>query len=231
MTAAASPQPPNREGARALYRRRASRYDLLMARTGRWRAAAVDALELTPGSTVVDVACGTGLNFARVRECIGPEGRLIGVDISGEMLTMAEARTRAGGWGNVELIEADIEDLQLTTPADAALYSFTHDVLQWEGAVAAVVSQLQPAGRIASVGASLAGPWNPINLAVRLAVRPFVTNPQGLKIPWRTLSRFASLRIQSFALGGVYLASGSLRAGAEHLAAQLAGQREGRARC
>jgi demethylmenaquinone methyltransferase/2-methoxy-6-polyprenyl-1,4-benzoquinol methylase len=41
---------------------------------------------LTAGETVIDVACGTGLTFALIEDLIGPDGRVIGMDLSPEML-------------------------------------------------------------------------------------------------------------------------------------------------
>jgi ubiquinone/menaquinone biosynthesis C-methylase UbiE len=41
------------------------------------REEAVRALDLERGDTVVDVGCGTGLNFPFLQEAIGPEGRIV----------------------------------------------------------------------------------------------------------------------------------------------------------
>jgi hypothetical protein len=76
------------------YRHRAPRYDKSMRRTAGWRLRGVEALELRAGQTVVDVACGTGANFAAILERIGPQGELIGVDLSAEMLSVAEIRAK-----------------------------------------------------------------------------------------------------------------------------------------
>ena len=85
---------------KAKYRRQAKRYDfavqlyrLLGLRIKAYRLRAVELLRLKRGDCVVDLGCGTGLNFDFLTERIGPEGRLIGVDISPEML--AGARERA----------------------------------------------------------------------------------------------------------------------------------------
>jgi len=47
-----------------------------------YRVKAVQALELQNGDAVVDIGCGTGLNFSLLEEAIGPEGTLIGVDLA-----------------------------------------------------------------------------------------------------------------------------------------------------
>ena len=44
-----------------------------------WRAEAVHRLALQPGAAVVDIGCGTGLNFPLLQEAIGPAGKIIGV--------------------------------------------------------------------------------------------------------------------------------------------------------
>src|SRR5438270_9991428 len=44
------------------------------------RRQAVQTLGLRAGASVIDVACGTGLNFPLIEEVIGPGGRIVGVD-------------------------------------------------------------------------------------------------------------------------------------------------------
>jgi ubiquinone/menaquinone biosynthesis C-methylase UbiE len=41
---------------------------------------------------VVDIACGTGLNFPLIEEVIGPDGRIVGVDLTDAMLAQAQDR-------------------------------------------------------------------------------------------------------------------------------------------
>jgi demethylmenaquinone methyltransferase/2-methoxy-6-polyprenyl-1,4-benzoquinol methylase len=100
-----------------IYDKRAGIYDLAVwfyylagMRIGRWRRMAVDALALRPGDTVVEVGCGTGLNFSLLERAVGSEGKIIGIDISKAMLDRARARVRAAGWRNVELVCAAASD-------------------------------------------------------------------------------------------------------------------------
>ena len=69
------------------YRKKAKHYDITSRlypvpgypqRPQRLRA--VHALGLGAGDSVIDVACGTGLNFPLIEEVIGPAGRIVGVD-------------------------------------------------------------------------------------------------------------------------------------------------------
>lgn len=86
-------------------------YDLGATGSGRVRREAVTELRLKAGDAVLDIACGTGLNFPLIQAGIGPEGLLIGLDFSAGMLAKARPRVRRQGWDNVHLIEADARTL------------------------------------------------------------------------------------------------------------------------
>lgn len=47
-----------------------------------YRQMAVDALRLENGDTVVEIGCGTGRNFSKLERAVGPNGMIVGVDIS-----------------------------------------------------------------------------------------------------------------------------------------------------
>jgi len=64
-------------------------------------------LGLHRGDVVLDLGCGTGLNFPLLVEAVGPDGRVIGLDRSADMLTVASRRVDRYGWKNVELVNAD----------------------------------------------------------------------------------------------------------------------------
>jgi ubiquinone/menaquinone biosynthesis C-methylase UbiE len=196
------------------YRRAAPGYDRHMRRFARWQRMAVERLQLRPGDTVIDVACGTGLNFTVLEEEIGEDGQVIGIDLSPEMIVQARQRVSGEDWQNVTLIEASVEDAAIDATADAALFSFTHDVLQSPAAVARVVASLRAGARVASVGAKLAGRWSVVvNAAVRRSARPYMTTFRGLDRPWRELERYADeMQHQSLAFGGAYVASNRVTA-------------------
>ena len=207
---------PNRDEALERYRRLAAGYDRRIERRSLWlREAAVSRLALRPDAIVVDVGCGTGLTFASIERRIGPGGRLIGVELSGEMLSWAKGRVANEGWENVTLIEAAAEEARLPVAADAAIFVLTHDITQTPAALANVVSQLRPGARVAIAGPKFAPKWAlPVNLAVRLLARPYVTTFAGMDRPWQHLERLVpDLDVESLALGGAYVACGEVPAG------------------
>ncbi len=57
-------------------------YDIGATGSGRPRRKAIERLRLKTGDIVLDIACGTGLNFSHVEAGIGSEGLLIGLDRS-----------------------------------------------------------------------------------------------------------------------------------------------------
>ena len=108
------------------YGRWARLYDLVATAPGvdSWRERTVDALDLEPGDTVVEMGCGTGANFPHLREAVGPEGRVVGVDLTRGMLRRASERVDREGWDNVELVQADATRPPVAGPVDAVLATF-----------------------------------------------------------------------------------------------------------
>ena len=68
------------------------------------------------GETVLDVGSGAGVDAIIAAKAVGPEGRVIGVDMTSEMLHVARRNSDRMGLGNVEFREGLIEHL----PVDAA---------------------------------------------------------------------------------------------------------------
>lgn len=61
--------------------------------------AAVRAVGYPVGSTVADIGCGTGRALPYLREAVGPSGRVLGVDVTAEMLAEVRAAGRDAGVG------------------------------------------------------------------------------------------------------------------------------------
>jgi demethylmenaquinone methyltransferase/2-methoxy-6-polyprenyl-1,4-benzoquinol methylase len=68
---------------------------------------AVDAMDIQPWQSVLDLGSGTGRNDCLIARKVGPQGRILGLDISKEMLNSARKRCRA--YPNVEFREQRIE--------------------------------------------------------------------------------------------------------------------------
>ena len=77
----------------------------------------VHLAQLQAGYRVLDVASGSGLATFMAAEVVGPGGRVIGVDLSEAMVTLARKRATEEGVNNVEFIHMDAEELEF--PSDS----------------------------------------------------------------------------------------------------------------
>jgi len=67
--------------------------------------------DLKVGETVLDLGCGAGIDLLLAALKVGPEGRVIGVDMTDEMLERARRNIAAAGYDNVEVRKGYIEEL------------------------------------------------------------------------------------------------------------------------
>lgn len=74
--------------------------------------------ELQPGETVLDLGSGAGIDCFLAARAVGPEGRVIGVDMTPAMLEKARANARKSAVANVEFRLGEIEHLPV---ADASV--------------------------------------------------------------------------------------------------------------
>jgi len=193
------------------YTRYASWYDTLSAEPlyGVGRERAIAALQLRDGSRVLDIGCGTGLNFPRLLATVGPSGQVVGVDRSREMLEVARHKTRNLPPGRVTLIEADAEQLDPLAVGlddagaafDAVLFTYSlstmaHPELAWQRALAVV----RPGGHAAIVGMEPPHGWaRLLTPAARLAC--WLGGADISARPWTLLERTAH-DVQSWSLRG-----------------------------
>jgi ubiquinone/menaquinone biosynthesis C-methylase UbiE len=115
------------------------------------------ALDIRPGDRLIEVACGTGLNFAHLRDVVGDAGRVVGVDVAPAMLEIARREIARHGWRNVEALEADAARLPFQDGSfDKALCAFALNIIpDYERAIAEVRRVLAPRGRFVALELSL----------------------------------------------------------------------------
>lgn len=196
----------------AKYRLHAQGYDASARRTMPLRRRVIGLLRLAAGETVVDVACGTGLSIPILAEAVGPSGRVVGVEVSPEMLDLARERCAGQGLRQVELLESTMEQANLGSPFDAALFNYTHDVLQSHAALERIFAHARPGARVAVAGIKHPPGWLfPLRLYRYWKARPYVTTFANLDAPWSGLARYVpDLRVAPVMLGTNYLAFGTV---------------------
>jgi len=75
---------------------------------------------LEPKMTVADLGCGTGAYSLAVAQMVGPEGRVLAVDVQKDLLTRVKNDADKAGLSNVEILWGDIEELNGTGIRDHA---------------------------------------------------------------------------------------------------------------
>jgi len=159
---------------------------------------------------VLDVGCGTGLNFPLLLEAVGESGQVVGVDHSPEMLEVARRKTVRRRPGNVVLVEADAEQLGRLVvsgsdgpapPFDAVLFTYSLSLMgDWEMAWRRASSLVRPGGRAAIVDMEPPHGWaRLLGPAAHLAC--LVGGADINAHPWTLLDRTAT-DVQSWSLRG-----------------------------
>ena len=213
------------------YGSRADLYDRIATApgVGRWRRAAA-ARVAEPGATVVEMGCGTGANLPHLRERVGPEGRVVGVDITGPLLERARAHTAA--FDNVGVVRGDARRPPIGA-ADAVLATFVCGMFEDPAAVVDrwcdlvgsggrialmnATETTEPVGRplnppfraFTALSAPTMGPIDAVGAVVGATELPLTRRVSAARdaLVARTVDR----RYETFALGFVGLLSGRVR--------------------
>ena len=203
---------PNAQKAIKQYRKCAAGYDASSQRTMRLRQRTIAKLNLQPGDRVLDVACGTGLSFPLLREAVGDQGEVIGVDVSPDMMRLARQRTSDAHWKNVTLVESPIESADIPGPLDAILFNFTHDVMRSPASLEQIFAVAKPGARVAIAGMKYLPWWLSFgNFIVRAKARPYMTTFEGLEMPWNhVLPRMSDFQQHSVLFGIGYIGWGTV---------------------
>lgn len=208
------------------YRALAASYDHATRRINGVRRAAIAALALQPGETVLDAGCGTGYCFAQEMAAIGHDGCLLAFDHSADLLAVARSRVADAGWCNVVMLNAradavdfrvEIARRRVAAPS-ALLFSYVHDVMQSEAALDNLLSQATPGARVSITGTRL---WPhswwplcvPVNRYLYRTHERYITNrEENFDRPWAKLAtRLDDVCLRVHWPGWRYVVTGRLR--------------------
>jgi ubiquinone/menaquinone biosynthesis C-methylase UbiE len=171
-------------------REREERCSLLLANLG-----------LRRGMTVCDMGCGNGYYSLPLAKLVGPQGRVLAVDIQPEMLAMLERREADAKLNNIETILGTAHDPRLPEGAVdlILLVDVYHEFSYPEPMLAAMRRALKPDGLIALVEYRAEDPDVPIRplhkMSKRQILKEFPANGFRLvkefnRLPWQHLMFF-----------------------------------------
>lgn len=179
------------------YRKRPANYDftanlyyLFGYREWAYRRMAVKALKLKPGDTVLELACGTGINFPLLQHYVGPTGQIKGVDLTDAMLEQAHKRVAAHRWENVTLIQQDASAFQIPSHVDAIFSSYALSIFpDTEQTLVNIAKSLPPSGRLVLLELQIPKAWSSwISSTAVTLMKPFaITDDWVVRRPWETI--------------------------------------------
>jgi SAM-dependent methyltransferase len=174
-------------------------------------AAILAIAQLSPGERVLDLGSGPGFDAFLAARKVGEAGKVIGVDMTPEMISKARRNAEKGAYSNVELRQGEIENLPVENESIDAIISNCVINLSTTSpgfrerfessrrrkvAVSDIVSHRRASrgseGRSVAPSACIAGAQRSTILkqcCVRLALRKSASNP---RTPVRTLSKLGS---------------------------------------
>lgn len=185
---------------------------VFLGRGRTFRRRSVAALDLSPGDSVLELGCGPGNSFERLRSAVGPEGRVVGIDYSRGMVRRATERVAAAGWDNVHVVRADATQPGIAEGAfDAAYAAMSLSAMPDPvAAVGAAAASLRPGGRLAVLDARpfQRAPLSLLNPVTRLAFERLTDWRPAVDVPGAIRSAFGDATVDSYHLGSVYVATG-----------------------
>ena len=116
--------------------------------------------EIAPGSRVLDIGCGAGVDALVASKLVGPSGSVLGLDITPEMIQRAEANKREIGAENVVFQLARVQNLDaIDASFDVVISNGALNLIpEKEEVIAAAFRLLKPGGRLFVADQFLVGP-------------------------------------------------------------------------
>lgn len=178
-----------------------------LGREKKLRKLTIEKLKLKEGDTVLDIACGTGLNFKILQKYIGQEGKIIGIDYSKEMLLAAQKRVKENNWKNVALIHEDATKISLPSKVDGMLSTLGISAIpQYKKALKKAIKILKNGRTISILDAKLPqGIWKIFNPLIALIYGKFAEWNYNKNIPKDLKKLIGKISLEEYNGGTIYI--------------------------
>jgi ubiquinone/menaquinone biosynthesis C-methylase UbiE len=161
----------------------------------RYGRRTVERLSLASGSSVLDVGCGSGASAIPAAINVGPQGRVVGIDLAERLLAIARSKSVAHKLRNVDFQQADMTSLGYPNASFDAVMSVFSIFF-----VSDMAAQVRELWRVLRPGGKLAittwGPrmFEPGSQAFWLAVKEFRPDLVATVSPWERITKPDALR-------------------------------------
>lgn len=173
------------------------------------RRKAVRALKVGSGQCVLDLACGTGINFGNIMTGLGDSGLLLGLDYSSGMLKEAQRCVKRNRWNNVTVFLGTAGRLPFAGSIfDRVICTYALKVIPpYREALDEVVRILKPGGKFvvldAKLGSGVTRFLNPLMQWVARGPMSDLARPLIEEIG----QRFQDVQISEYNFGHVFVAT------------------------
>jgi ubiquinone/menaquinone biosynthesis C-methylase UbiE len=151
-------------------------------------ALLVESLQLKPGMTVADIGAGSGVISVRMAQQVGPDGKVMAVDIQREMLRALEVKCKGLGIANVHPVLGSTRSPNLDDNSIdlAVMVDVYHEFNLPYEMLAAISQSLKPGGRVAFVEYRKEDPSIPIKEVHKMseAQVKLEASQLGLNLQW-----------------------------------------------
>jgi ubiquinone/menaquinone biosynthesis C-methylase UbiE len=152
------------------------------------------------------------LNFNLLQKVVGPEGKIIGVDLTDYMLAQAKNLIEENKWSNVELVECDATKYEFPEMVDGILSTFAITLIpEFDLVIKNGCNALAPGKRFVVLDFKLPSNW--LSFLAPLGV--LITRPFGVSLemasrhPWESIDKYLSNSTYTELYGGfAYIATG-----------------------
>jgi ubiquinone/menaquinone biosynthesis C-methylase UbiE len=155
----------------------------------------IELLSLPPGSNVLDVCCGAGASALPAAKVVGPQGKVIGVDLAQELLELARTKAAQQHLGNIQFELGDMLSLRFPSESFNAVVCvfgifFVPDMAM---AVRELWRLVRPGGQLA-VTTCGPNPFEPANNAFWRSIRNVRAELYKGFNPWDRINDPANLK-------------------------------------
>lgn len=158
-------------------------------------------LRIKPGQVVCDLGCGNGYHTLPLAKMVGPEGRVLAVDIQPEMLRLLQRRAQQAKLDNIQLVQGTVVDPRLPEGAVdlVLLVDVYHEFSHPEHMLRAIRRALKPDGLVCLVEFRAEDPAVPIKPLHKMSKKQILREwtPNGFKLvrefdelPWQHVMFF-----------------------------------------